>query len=94
MLLSLEQKIAIIESFPGLQKSMYKDGRINYSLFDSEIRRKQIIRELTPTGNGYIYGDLARELKERVDNRGWINIRDYNEVELRDIIEKVIKSFC
>ena len=94
MYLSLDQKVEIIETFPELHKSIDKNGRISYFIYGSKQRRKQIIRELTHTGNGYIYGSLTPELHERVDNRGWINFKDCNERELRELIGKVIESFC
>jgi hypothetical protein len=48
---------------------------------------------LTHTGNGYVYGAYLPEYKDELDPRGWINIKEYGEKDLRELICKVIESY-
>lgn len=93
MFLSFEQKRNIFRSFPELTEKIDKYGRISYFYEGSKQRRKQMARELTHTGNGYGYGGYLPEYRHLTDERGWINIRDFSESELRELISKVIRSF-
>lgn len=44
-----------------------------------------MVEKLHPNGNGFVYvGDL---LRYKSDDRGLVNIRDFSEQELREIIE-------
>jgi len=93
MFLFFEQKRKIFKSFPELTEKIDKYGRISYLYEGSKRRRKQIARELTHTGNGYIYGGFLPEYHYLIDERGWINILDFSESQLRELISKVIRSF-
>jgi hypothetical protein len=93
MFLSFKQKRNIFRSFPELTEVTDKTGRISYNFEGSRQKRKQLVRELTHTGNGYIYGGFLPEYRHLIDDRGWINIRDFSESELREIVAKVIRSF-
>ena len=90
---TFEHKRKIFGSFPALTEQVGKDGRVSYNFLGSRRQKKQIARELTHTGNGYIYGAYLPEFKDRVDARGWISIKDCSEKELRELICKVIESF-
>ncbi|MBA1335963.1 MAG: hypothetical protein HPY66_1782 [Firmicutes bacterium] len=48
---------------------------------------------MSHTGNGYVYGEYLPEYKDELDPRSWINIKDYGEKDLRELIEKVIEAF-
>lgn len=90
-MLTFEQKQAIIESFPGLTKKEISLKRINYH-FEATLYEKSIVVEkLHPNGNGFVFiGDLLKYEKEAND-KGLVNIRDYDEEALREIIEASIE---
>jgi len=92
-LLTFDEKRKIFRSFTVLSESTMSYGRLNYILEGSKRRKKIIAREISHTGNGYIYGGYLEEYKELTDSRGWINIKSYNEKDLRELITKVIESF-
>lgn len=91
--LTLEQKRNIFKSFPELAEEIDKFGRVSYKYYGSAIKRKIIARELTHTGNGYVYGAYLPEYKDELDPRGWINIKDYGEKDLRELIRKAIEAY-
>ncbi|MEK4231024.1 hypothetical protein [Solibacillus sp. FSL H8-0538] len=85
-MLTFEQKQAIIESFPELTKKEVSLKRLNYH-FEATLYEKSIVVEkLHPNGNGFVFvGDLLKYEKEASD-QGLVNIRDYDEDALREII--------
>ncbi|MGE7622241.1 hypothetical protein ACQKMD_03985 [Viridibacillus sp. NPDC096237] len=84
-MLTFEQKQAIIESFPQLTRKEISMKRLNYHFDGSQYEKKIVIEKLHPNGNGFVYvGDL---LRYKADDRGLVNIRDFSEQELREIIE-------
>lgn len=89
-MLTFEQKQAIIETFPQLTKKEISLKRVNYH-FDGSLYEKSIVVEkLHPNGNGFVFvGDLLKYEKEAGKN-GLVNIRDYNEDELRTIVQAAI----
>ncbi|MGI6554598.1 MAG: hypothetical protein ACOX2P_04350 [Bacillota bacterium] len=91
--LSFEKKCAIFRSFSELTEKRDNSGRVSYWFLGSKRRKKQVARELTHTGNGYIYGAYLPEYKSKLDDRGWISIKYCTEKELRELIRKVIDSF-
>ena len=91
--LTLEQKRNIFKSFPELTEEIDKFSRVSYKYYGSAIKRKAIARELTHTGNGYVYGAYLPEYKNELDPRGWICIKDYGEKDLRELIRKVIEVY-
>lgn len=89
-MLTFEQKQAIIESFPQLTKKEISLGRLNYHFKDSLYEKLVVVEKLHPNGNGYVFvGDLLRYEHEAI--KGLVNIRDYNEEQLREIIEAAIE---
>ncbi|MEK4670694.1 hypothetical protein [Niallia sp. FSL R7-0271] len=88
-MLSREQKRKILNSY-----SLF-EYKISYDRYNYKYKNKVIAREFSHTGNGYICGkELNDPLKKyEIDNRGWINIKDMNEEELRTLIELVIDIF-
>lgn len=89
-MLTFEEKLAIAESFPELQRKNVSLGRVNFHFEESVSDKKNVIYHLHPNGNGFVYGELLREYD--TDERGMVNIRDFSEDELRTIIEKSIVS--
>lgn len=89
-MLTFEQKQAIIESFPGLTKKEISLNRVNYHFENSLYEKTIVVEKLHPNGNGFVFvGDLLRYEKE-ANNKGLVNIRDYDEAQLREIIEDAI----
>ncbi|MGD8189416.1 DUF6946 family protein [Brevibacillus ginsengisoli] len=89
-MLSFIEKRAIILSFPELIEIQDSEGRVNYEYIESKKRRKVIAREFHPSGNGYVYSDTTHLYD--VDERGWVQIKDFTEKELRLIIMRAIVS--
>lgn len=87
-MLTFTEKLAIIESFPQLQRKDVSLGRVNFHFEDSVYDKKIVVQHLHPNGNGYVYaGHLS---PKDTDKKGLVNIRDYSEEELRDLLTKSI----
>lgn len=91
-MLSFEQKLALIESFPELQRKDVSLGRINFHYEESAHEKKSVVHHLHPNGNGYVFAGLVPGIA--TDNKGLVNIRDYSAEELRSLIEKSISSLA
>ncbi|MEX3746980.1 MULTISPECIES: hypothetical protein [Lysinibacillus] len=90
-MLTFEQKQTIIESFPELTKKEVSLKRLNYHLMDSLYEKTIVVEKLHPNGNGFVFvGDLL-SYEEEANDKGLVNIRDYNEQQLREIIEDSIQ---
>ncbi len=89
-MLTFEEKLAIIESFPELERRNVSMARINFHYEGSSSDKKNVVYHLHPNGNGFVYG---KELKDYNKNeKGMVNIRDFSADELRTIIQKAILS--
>ncbi|GAA0370474.1 hypothetical protein [Bacillus horti] len=89
-MLSFEQKIKLLESFPELQRKNVSLKRVNFH-YDKSVHDKKIVAfHLHPNGNGFIYAGLLQGYE--TDEKGFINIRDFSEEELRDLVTKSIYS--
>lgn len=85
-MLTFEQKQAIIESFPELSKKEISLKRLNYHFEESLFEKTIVVEKLHPNGNGFVFvGDLIAYENE-VNDKGLVNIRDYDEQALRKII--------
>lgn len=91
-MLSFEEKIAIIQSFPELQRREVSLGRVNYHFEESVYEKKTVVYHLHPNGNGFVYGGKLEGYP--MNDKGFVNIRDFGPDELRDIIEKSIRSLA
>lgn len=89
-MLSLEEKLAIVESFPELHRKDVSLGRINFHYEESSYDKKIVVYHLHPNGNGFVYAEYVKG--HATDSKGLINIRDFSAEELRDIIQKSILS--
>lgn len=89
-MLTFEQKQAILESFTQLTKKEISMKRMNYH-FDGSLYEKTIVVEkLHPNGNGFVFvGDLLK-YEQEANDKGLVNIRDYEEQALRDIVQAAI----
>lgn len=85
-MLTFEQKQAIIETFPTLKRKEISLKRLNYHFEESLYEKSVVVEKLHPNGNGFVFiGDLLKYEKEAND-KGLVNIRDYNEATLREIL--------
>lgn len=87
-MLTFEQKREIIRRFPELTEKAISMNRLNYHFEESKYDKKIVVEKLHPNGNGFVYvGDL---LAYKADDRGLVNIRDFSEQELIEVIEDAI----
>lgn len=89
-MLTFEEKIGIIESFPELQRKNVSLGRVNYHFEESASDKKNVVYHLHPKGNGFVYAEYLQGYE--TDDKGMVNIRDFSADELRSIIQKSILS--
>lgn len=90
-MLTFEEKLAIIESFPELKRNDVSLGRVNFHFEESIMEKKIVVYRLHPNGNGYVYAELINE-DYPIDAKGMVNIRDFTEQGLRKVIEQSIAS--
>jgi hypothetical protein len=89
-MLSFEEKLAVADSFPELQRKDVSLGRVNYQFEESVYDKKTVVYHLHPNGNGFVYaGELA---EYDTDDKGFVNIRNFTADELRSIIGQSIRS--
>lgn len=90
-MLTFEQKQAVIESFTELTKKEISLKRLNYHYMDSLYEKTVVVEKLHPNGNGFVFvGDLLR-YEHEANEKGLVNIRDFDEQQLREIIEDSIQ---
>ncbi|MCI3925112.1 hypothetical protein MO973_33375 [Paenibacillus sp. TRM 82003] len=89
-MLTFEQKLALIESFPELQRKNVSLGRVNFHYEDSVHDKKIVAYHLHPNGNGFVYAALVPGAD--VDEKGFVNIREWEEAPLRELIAASIAS--
>ncbi|MFS0840171.1 hypothetical protein [Paenibacillus sp. 1P03SA] len=89
-MLTFDQKIAIMESFPELQRKNVSLGRVNFHYEDSAYDKKTVGYHFHPNGNGYIYAGQIEGAE--TDDKGLVNIRDYSEEQLRELAGAAIRS--
>lgn len=87
-MLTFTEKLAIIESFPQLQRKDVSLGRVNFHFENSVYDKKIVVQHLHPNGNGFVFAGYL-PLKD-TDKKGLVNIRDYSEDDLRDLLNKSI----
>jgi hypothetical protein len=88
-MLSFEDKIALIqENFPELDMHEVSMGRLNFHYEESVQDKKIVVYHLHPNGNGFVYGGhLPHSVK---NEKGYVNIRDYEADELIALIRESI----
>ena len=75
-MLTFEEKLAIIESFPELERKDVSMGRINFHYEASASDKKNVVYHLHPNGNGFVYGAELNGYKK--NDKGMVNIRDFS----------------
>lgn len=91
-MLSFEEKLQIIESFPQLTRRDVSLGRVNFHYEESDYDKKTVVYHLHPNGNGFVYAEYLDEYEP--DQKGMVNIREFTAKELRKIIEQSIESLA
>lgn len=89
-MLSFEQKLEILESYPELQRKNVSLGRVNFHYEESQSDKKTVALHLHPNGNGFIYADLLQGYV--LDDKGFANIREFTEEQLKTLIDASIRS--
>ncbi|MFD1851307.1 hypothetical protein [Oceanobacillus bengalensis] len=90
-MLTFEEKLTIIESFPELKRNDISLGRVNFHYEESIFDKKIVVYHLHPNGNGFVYAENI-DGDYQTDQKGMTNIRDFTEEELRTIITQAIAS--
>ena len=89
-MLTFEEKLAIIETFPELEKVNVSLGRVNFQFKESASDKKNVVYHLHPNGNGFVYA--GQRTNYETDSKGMVNIRDFTEEALKNIIRESITS--
>ncbi|WP_249871800.1 hypothetical protein [Oceanobacillus saliphilus] len=90
-MLTFEEKLAIIESYPELERHDVSLGRVNFHFPESVMEKKTIVYHLHPNGNGFVYAEQIDD-HYTVDSKGMVNIRDFSPDALHKIIKQSIES--
>ncbi|AKG04759.1 MULTISPECIES: hypothetical protein [Salimicrobium] len=89
-MLSFDEKQAILDQFEELKKNEISLGRLNYHYEESLYDKKNVVYHLHPNGNGFVYAGLLDD--KETDDRGMVNIRDFSEEALKEIVREAIDS--
>lgn len=89
-MLTFEQKLAILDTYSVLERKNVSLGRVNYHYEQSQHEKKIVAFHLHPNGNGYVYAGLLRGYE--TDDKGFVNIRELSEAELRELLDASITS--
>ena len=89
-MLSFEEKLAIMQSFPELERRDVSLGRVNFHYDGSLSDKKNVGYHFHPNGNGYVYA--AGVEGAETDGKGFVNVRDYEAEQLRQLVGQAIRS--
>ncbi|MBU8907637.1 hypothetical protein [Desertibacillus haloalkaliphilus] len=89
-MLTFEEKLAIIESFPELERKDVSLGRVNFHYNESAYDVLNVVYHLHPNGNGFVYAGKLSGYD--TNKKGLVNIRNFSEDELRTIVAEAIDS--
>lgn len=89
-MLTFEEKLAIIESFPQLTRNNVSLKRVNFHYEESLHEKKTVVYHLHPNGNGFVFAAFLKGYQK--DDKGFVNIREFSADELRNVIEASIQS--
>jgi hypothetical protein len=87
-MLTFNEKLTIIESYPELERKDVSLKRVNFHLPDSISDKKNIVYHLHPNGNGFVYAGHLDHYD--TDDKGMVNIRDFSAEQLRSILTESI----
>lgn len=89
-MLTFEQKLDVLQSYPQLQRKNVSLGRVNFHFEESTVEKKIVAFHIHPNGNGFVYAGLLDEYE--TDDKGFVNIRDYSEEQLRTLLDATMKA--
>ncbi len=89
-MLTFEQKLDVLQSYPQLQRKNVSLGRVNFHFEESTVDKKIVAFHIHPNGNGFVYAGLLDEYE--TDDKGFVNIRDYSEEQLRTLLDATMKA--
>ncbi|MDF2959025.1 MAG: hypothetical protein K0S39_760 [Paenibacillus sp.] len=89
-MLTFQEKLTVIESFPELQRHNVSLGRVNFHYENSCYDKKNVVYHLHPNGNGFVYAGFLSGYE--TDDKDMVNIRDYSADALRSLIQASIRS--
>jgi hypothetical protein len=92
LMLTFEEKLAIIAKFPELERRDVSLGRVNFHYEQSAYDKKIVVYHLHPNGNGFVYAGQLHGYE--TDDRGLVNIRDYSSDALNTLIQASIQSLA
>ena len=84
-MLTFEEKLSIIESFPELERKNVSLKRVNFHFEESRLDKKNVVYHLHPNGNGFVYASGIKGYK--TDDKGMVNIREFSADELRSVLK-------
>ncbi len=89
-MLTFEQKLDVLQSYPQLQRKNVSLGRVNFHFEESTVEKKIVAFHIHPNGNGFVYAGLLDEYE--TDDKGFVNIRDYSEEQLRTLLDATLEA--
>jgi hypothetical protein len=89
-MLTFAEKLAVITSFSALLRKDVSMGRVNFHYEASLMEKKIVVYHLHPNGNGFVYAEHVPHTA--VDDKGFVNIRDYSADELSNLIQASMAS--
>lgn len=89
-MLTFNEKLSIIETFPELERKDVSLKRVNFQLPNSASDKKNVVYHLHPNGNGFVYAGNLHSYQ--TDEKGMVNIRDFSANELKILIKESIES--
>ncbi|PLS02728.1 hypothetical protein [Neobacillus cucumis] len=89
-MLTFNEKLAIIESFPELERKDVSLKRVNFQFPNSISDKKNIVYHLHPNGNGFVYAGHINDYE--TDEKGMVNIRDFSAEQLRKLLTESISG--
>jgi hypothetical protein len=89
-MLTFEEKLVVIQSFPELERNQVSLGRVNFHYEQSAYDKKIVVYHLHPNGNGFVFAGRLKGFQK--DDKGFINIREYSAEALRSLIADSIQS--
>jgi len=89
-MLTFEEKLAIIQTFPELERVNVSLGRVNFQFNESNVDKKNVVYHLHPNGNGFVYA--GRIANYQTDDKGMVNVRDFSAEKLKQLIKESINS--
>lgn len=89
-MLTFNEKLAIIEAFPELERKNVSLGRVNFQLPNSISDKKNVVYHLHPNGNGFIYAGHLESYD--TDEKGMVNIRDLSEEKIKRLLRESIQA--